>query len=242
MISRVLTETFRVVVRLFTHHFGWKLLSVAVAFLLWLGVVGEPEQSVAITIPIEYKNIPPELEISSDVPDKVRIEVRGHSRRMNPAGLANSAAVINLAPAQRPGERTFTIEESNLELPAGVTMSRAVPSHIRVRLEHRMARDVPVRIKFEQPPDPQFRIKREEVKPPVLRILGPESRVKQVMFAETDPIDIREIAGSASFQVQTFVGDPQVRIDGAGAVTVEIEIERIPASEQKTAVIRNGRN
>ena len=225
--------------RWFTENLGWKLLSIVVAFLLWLGIVGEPEQSIAITIPIQYKNIPPDLEISSEMPDKLRVEVRGPSRRLTPAGLTTAAVVINLAPAQKPGERTFTIEESNLELPAGVIMSRAVPSQIRVRLERRTAKVIPIRLKIEQQLEPQFRIKHAEVKPPVLRVLGPESRVARVMFAETDPIDIRETAGLATFQVQTFVGDPQVRIEGTGAVTVEIEIERIPANEQKPTAIRN---
>ena len=225
--------------RWLTENLGWKLLSVAVAFLLWLGIVGEPEQSIAITIPIQYKNIPTDLEISSEMPDKLRVEVRGHSRRLTPAGLTTAAVVINLAPAQTPGERTFTIEESNLELPAGVIMSRAVPSQIRVRLERRTAKDIPIKLKLEQQLGPQFRIKHAEVKPAVLHVLGPESRVARVMFAETDPIDIRETAGLATFQVQTFVGDPQVRIEGTGAVTVEIEIERIPANEQKTTAIRN---
>ena len=225
--------------RWLTENLGWKTLSVAVAFLLWLGIVGEPEQSISITIPIEYKNVPPDLEISSEMPDKVRVEVRGPSRRLTPAGLTTAAVIINLAPAQTPGERTFTIEESNLELPTGVIMSRAVPSQIRVRLERRAAKDIPIRVKFEQQPAAHFRIKRTEVTPPLLRVLGPESRVGHVMFAETDPIDIRETTGLATFHVQTFVGDPQVRIDGTGAVTVEIELERIPANEQKSTAVRN---
>ena len=214
--------------RWLTNNFGWKILSIAVAFLLWLAIVGEPEQSMAISVPIEYKNIPTDLEISSEVPEKLRVEVRGPSRRLSPAGLATSAVIINLASANQPGERTFTIEESNLELPAGVTMSRAVPSQIRVKFERRTAKDIPIHITFEGGAKPEYLIKRSEVSPQVLRIIGPESRVNQVMFAETDPIDIRELTGSSVFRAQTFVGDPQVRIDGTGAVTVQIEMERIP--------------
>ena len=115
-----------------------------------------------------------------------------------------------------------------MELPAGVTMSRAVPSQIRVKFERRTAKDIPIHITFEGGAKPEYLIKRSEVSPQVLRIIGPESRVNQVMFAETDPIDIRELTGSSVFRAQTFVGDPQVRIDGTGAVTVQIEMERIP--------------
>ena len=62
--------------RWLTNNFGWKILSIAVAFLLWLAIVGEPEQSMAISVPIEYKNIPTDLEISSEVPEKLRVGTR----------------------------------------------------------------------------------------------------------------------------------------------------------------------
>ncbi|MGA2592327.1 MAG: hypothetical protein ABSH32_20640 [Bryobacteraceae bacterium] len=50
--------------KLFTQNVGWKLLSLAAAVLLWIAVASEPELSTFISLPVEYKNLPTDLEIS----------------------------------------------------------------------------------------------------------------------------------------------------------------------------------
>ena len=214
--------------RWLTEHFGWKILSIGIALTLWMVIVGEPEQSMAIWVPVEYKNIPSDLEISSEMPDKLRLEVRGPARRLTPTTGTNLAVLIDLGGAAVAGERTFTVTSLNLDLPTGVQMLRAVPSQIRVKFERRLAKDVPVKIRILRMPKEGFRLKRHDLYPQSLRIIGPESRVNLVMFAETDPIDIYDVTGFAEFQVQAYLGESQVRLDGSGAVNVQVEVERIP--------------
>ena len=48
------------------ENLGWKLLSLAVAVVIWALVASEPELSTFATVRLEYKNLPDELEISSD--------------------------------------------------------------------------------------------------------------------------------------------------------------------------------
>lgn len=215
-------------IRWLTERFGWKVLSVALAFALWLLIVGEPEQSMAIWLPVQYKNIPADLEIGSEIPDRLRMEVRGPARRLTPSAVANSEVSIDLGGVSIPGERTFNVTSLNLDLPAGVQMIRTIPSQIRVKFERRVAKDVPVQIRFSRMPKEELLLKRQEVYPPILRIVGPESRVNLVMFAETDPIDIYDISASSQFQVQAYIGDSQVRLDGPGTVNVQIDVERMP--------------
>ena len=60
------------------------------------------------------------------------------------------------------------------------------------------------------------------VVPPRLRIVGPESRVKEVEFAETDEIDLAGVTGEKVLRVGAFVADPQVRFESASQVTVKV--------------------
>ena len=48
------------------HNFGLKLLSLALAVALWLAVTRDPVAEVAVDVPIEFHNIPQNLEISSE--------------------------------------------------------------------------------------------------------------------------------------------------------------------------------
>src|SRR6266478_3446188 len=113
----------------FTHNVGWKLLSLAIAIALWIAVAREPELATALSVPVELKNIPDDLDIGSNVPDRVHLEVRGPSGRLSRDNLSDLAVVLDLSGAHV-GERTYTVHPSNTNLPAGVEFYRAVPSQI----------------------------------------------------------------------------------------------------------------
>src|SRR3954470_13274479 len=95
--------------RLLTANLHWKVLSLLVAIGLWFLVVGEPELVTSHSAPVFFKNLPRDLEISSGVPDRIYLEVRGPAGSLSPGQLANTAVLVDLAPVQGPSERTFSV-------------------------------------------------------------------------------------------------------------------------------------
>ena len=65
-----------------------------------------------------------------------------------------------------------------------------------------------------------------------MRIEGPESHIKGVNEAETDPIDISNVVGMKEYRVNLFVNDPFVRLASVSAVTVRIDVGLDPGPEQ----------
>jgi YbbR domain-containing protein len=212
---------------LLTRNLGLKLLSLVIAVLLWFAIVGEPELATSVAVPIEYKNIPPNLEMSSDVLERVHLEVRGPSSRLGAGDLVNMMVVLDLASVNRAGERTFTIQQWNVNLPSGVILSRAVPAQVRVRFENRVSREVPVRARYSAPAPQGYRIARQTVEPPLMRIVGPESHVNQIENVQTDPIDIGNVVGERTFEVHTYVASSQVRFVSSPTVRVTVTLERV---------------
>lgn len=210
---------------LVTKNLPWKLLSLGLAVLLWFALVGEPEMATSVTATVQYRNLPEDLEISSDLTDYVHLEVRGPSDKLTHTSLVNTAVILDLSNVKRPGERTFTIGRDNTTLPMGVNLSRAVPAQVRLKMERRLARDVPVRVRYTGMPPRGFHLSRQEVTPPRLRIVGPESRVSQVEAVQTDPIDLALSAEQNTFLVSSYVGDPHIRFENSSQVTVRIALE-----------------
>lgn len=219
--------------RFFTVNIGAKVLSVAIASLLWMAIVGEQELATAIDIPVEYRNFPKAFEVSSGTVNRVNLLVRGPAGKMNDTFLKDVTVVVDLEGVKRPGDWTFNLDSRAIRVPAGLELERVIPSQLRMKFEERFARDIPVQIRYASNPMPGYRIAKQELSPENLRVVGPRSRVERLQSIDTDPIDLNGVITESETRVSTFVDDPQLRIDGNSVVRVRLVMERIgPGLEQ----------
>jgi len=213
---------------LVTQNFGWKLLSLAIALVIWALVASEPELTTLATVRLEYRNVPDDLEISSASTDTVRLELQGSSgqlRSLDDTGSQRPAATIDMSGTQ-PGEHTFMIGGDNLRLPRGVRLIRAIPSEVRFVFDHRVTRPAPVSVRFVGEGVHGYVIGTSIVDPAQVRIVGPERRVASITAAVTDPIDVSSVVGTREFRVNTFVDDPYVRFENSSQVTVTVTMKK----------------
>src|ERR1700680_5148864 len=98
------------------HNLGLKLISLALAVGLWLAVGRDPVAEVAVDVPIEFHNIPENLEISSENIPRAQIRVRGPQRIVPRLQAADVSADIELS-GMKPGERTFDLTTDQIHQP-----------------------------------------------------------------------------------------------------------------------------
>ncbi|MGI8744742.1 MAG: CdaR family protein [Bryobacteraceae bacterium] len=219
--------------RWFLDNLVWKVLSVLLAFLLWIVIAREPELATSISVPILFRNIPDDLDISSEVVDRVHVEVRGPSRRLAPENLSQATVVLDLSGLQ-PGERTFTIHDYNLrQLPIGVTFYRAIPSQVSMRFERLQSRDVTIDPVYSKPPPDGYGVVKYWFTPATIRIRGPETHVQRIDHVTCDPIDLSGVVSQKQIPVHARVGDPQVRLETAPIVTFNVVMAKVPNKDAK---------
>src|SRR5512138_629976 len=88
------------------RHLGLKVLAIALAVLLWLTVAGEHVVERSVRVPLEFRNIPQQLEIVGDPPSSVDVRLRGSSALLSRLEPGEIVAVLDLS-AARPGSRLF---------------------------------------------------------------------------------------------------------------------------------------
>jgi hypothetical protein len=118
-----------------TRNLGWKLLSVALAVLLWIAVEGEPEVVTVQSVPVYYRSVEADLALVANPPNAVRVELRGPFDVFGRDNLSAVAVVLDLAGQTESGERIFAITRNNVNLPAGVNFVRSDPSEIKLHLD-----------------------------------------------------------------------------------------------------------
>ena len=212
--------------RLVFHNFWWKLLALAIAVVLWALVASEPELSEYATVRLEYRNLPDNLEISSDPVSEVSLELRGPSGELRGAGDGIQPAVVLDMSDVQPGERTFTIGAGNVQLARGVRLVRSIPSEVRFLFERHLVRSVPVVVRFSGQGQNGYVVARQSVAPDHLEVAGPSSRVARITAAVTDPVDLSSVVGTSEFRVNAFVDDSFVRFHSSPQVVVTVSMKK----------------
>ena len=194
---------------------------------LWVVVASEPELSTFATVRLEYRNLPDELEISSEPVATMSLELRGPSGELGANGESVHPAVILDMSGTQAGERTFAIGDGSVRLPRGVRLVRSIPSQVRFDFERRA--DPRGRMRYRG-----LRVKARTatciaqwtVDPPQLHILGPAGHVARISDVVTDPIDVSNVVGSSEFRVNAFVNDAFVRFQEQPQVMVTVTMKR----------------
>lgn len=208
-------------------YLGWKLGSLALAFLMWVVMSLGPEDVTTHVAPVIYQNLPPGYMIADTPPDAVRIELRGPASELTPTALDPLAVTVDLANTANPPERTLTVSTSDLHLSRGVTFLRAVPSQLQIRLARVASKVVRVTPRFAGEVPAGYRVESTRVFPQSLQISGTEGRVAGVKEVKTETIDLSQAIHNGEFHVNAFIDDPQVHFTASPAVTVKVLLKPI---------------
>jgi YbbR domain-containing protein len=203
------------------HNVGLKVLSLAVAVLLWMAVTRDPLIEIPISVPVEFHNAPEHLEISSENIPQVLVRVRGPVREVRLLTPAEVHAVIDLANVQ-PGERTYNLAPKRIHVPSGLQVVQAVPGQIRISFDRRATRQVEVKPRVIGTFASGYHIEKVTPVPQTVTIVGPAEHVNSVESAITDPVDASGVVGTATFSTHTYVSDPLVRLADPNPIRVTV--------------------
>jgi YbbR domain-containing protein len=213
--------------KLVTHNFGLKALALAAACGLWFSIASEPELATIVSVPVDYRNFPKDLVISSKIVDSISVEARGPASRLREMQLTRVAAVIDFATVRAPGERTFTLTGTELRPPRGVTLVRAIPEQLRFRFEYQKSGKLLVDVAFSGTPPHGMAVAKVTVEPAELVVTGPASRVADARRVLTDPFDLSRAATDPEQELSAYIDDAELRFVSVPRVKVKVRLERV---------------
>jgi YbbR domain-containing protein len=231
--------------RIFIEDWSLKLLSLAIAIVLWLLVTGQ-NQPVTAHVNVQLNFIrPPSLEISNDPPRTVDVMLTGSRNKLDDLTSLDLVATVDISD-QRAGERILRLaDKAQITLPQGIKVDSFQPSAIPIRLEEIVERQVAVDAKVEGKPADGFEVYSVYSDKGSVAVRGPASRVNSLQNVATESI---WLAGHketfTATNVALDVPDPKVDLlEPMVNVTVEIGERRIEKTFSSVAVsTADGRN
>jgi len=208
-----------------------KFLSICIASLLWLVVAGDRVVERALRVPIEFQNLPQGLEIVGESPGSVEVRLRGSSGTLGRLAQGDITAVIDLRNA-RPGRRLFHLTASNVTVPYGVEVVLVAPATLPIGFENSAIRIVQVRPSVEVRAASGYEVISITADPPTVEIVGPESSLRGLDEAMTEPVSIAGGTRPVREVVTVGVADPNVRL--RTPQTAEVNVQIVAGSSRRT--------
>src|SRR5437667_11855995 len=166
-----------------------KILSVVIAFALWLVVAGSGKGQLATPGVVEYTGLGSDLVLVGRPRDSVQVELeatRWAVARLTPGAVR---ARVNLA-GMREGDNVATLSPDLVEVPPGVMVRRVTPNRLQVTLAAAVAKALQVVPQIRGVPEPDHVIHRVSVDPATVQVKGPRSTIEGRTTVETVPVDI----------------------------------------------------
>jgi YbbR domain-containing protein len=225
------------------HNAGLKLLSLIAAFGLWFFVnAGERDAEQSFQVPVELRNVPPNVMLVSPRVDFVDVVARGPRtllHRIHPEQLAIALDLRGV----RPGPAVFRILSEALDLPRGVSVVRLTPSEVTLEFAAILRKRVPVHVAVSGKPPAGLLVTSTRVAPESVEVVGPADQVQQIKSVETVPIEVAD-AEPGIIERDVPLDAPREYIS-LSAMLVHAEIvlqepERTRTLTNVPVVVRNG--
>jgi YbbR domain-containing protein len=210
--------------RIFLEDWSLKLLSLAIAIVLWMLVTGQ-NQPVTAHLNVQLNFIRPQsLEISNDPPRTVDVMLTGSRNKLDDLTSLDLVATVDISD-QRAGERVLRLaDRAQISLPQGIKVDGYQPSAIPIRLEEIVDRQVTITPKLEGQPADGFEVYGVYPNKGSVTVHGPASRVNALQNVLTESIWLAGHKESfTASNVAIDVPDPKVDLREP-VVNVNVEI------------------
>src|SRR5574341_763706 len=128
-----------------------KIFSLLLAIVCWYVVRSEQERIRDFAVPLQYENLPADLDLSGRVVDSVVVRLRAPEPVLRTITEDRLAARIDMANAPL-GEQYVTMTPGMIKAPGGVEIDHISPDLIKVSVDRKVRGDVAVVAEFQGPP------------------------------------------------------------------------------------------
>ncbi|MBN2654360.1 MAG: YbbR-like domain-containing protein [Nitrospirae bacterium] len=208
---------------IFTDHIGLKIVSIFIAISLWFFVTYRGQSEMIVEAPIEFKNVPKEVEILKQNLKDVRLNIRAQENVLKDIRPMDIRVIIDLSNAVK-GENTLYFNKNSVAAPRGVEVLRIDPTSVKVTLDESIRKIVPVKPYITGVPEPGFKVKSVQIKPTTVDIEGPRVEVSKISILRTEPLDLTGLDAKISQNIKINTNGRNIRLSiPEAAVTIDIE-------------------
>ena len=147
----------------------------------------------AVTVPVEYVSVPPDLVLLGDKFSEVKLHLAGAKADLDSLNPSMVSVKINLSKSM-PGVQTYAITSDNIKLPKGVRLLNAEPASLTFTLAALVEQDITVKPQLVGKLPEGLKLKSIDISPQKVRAIIPaDEKQKKELSVTTTPIYLETV-------------------------------------------------
>lgn len=209
---------------LIVQNWPLKLLALFLGIILWYGIVAEDQVDMVLSVPLEIRNLPPNMVIANQFRKDMEVSVRGPKRLLQEMQQQNVSRPVNLTDTQ-PGPVVIQNTLESIPFPRSITVQRVQPANITLLVDKLMEKNIPIAAKTTGEPASGFSLEGIRLKPGVIKVNGPSTLISKVQSISTTTIDVGGLTQTSQVPVRLVLSDALLQLIGETVVEAEILIK-----------------
>lgn len=203
-----------------------KLLSLALAAILWIYVDNLKAKEMFFSIPLEVKNVPAHHMVANDLPAAVKVVLKGKESSLALVNEDILKAYVDLEKRARARSRDV-VRVDKASLPRGVTVKEINPAAVEAEIEIVSRKNVKVvPVIYEDAPF-GYQLEDVEVEPIEVEIEGPVSLVNRIASVYTEDIDVSGLTETTIKDAKINLSDDKILLVNGDSVTIKAIVKEV---------------
>jgi len=171
----------------------------------------EIDTPTKLSIPIQFENLDPTMEIVESSAPAVRLYLTGSDKVLESLRPEHIRLSINMEKATA-GSNILSIENKNIVLPQGIVLKKIEPAYTEVTLGKLAFREVPVQADWVGKLDRDLILTRITLHPDKIRVMGNPRILENLSTLYTEKISLDKIKQSGEVAAK-LISDTHLKID-----------------------------
>ncbi len=207
----------------FLQNIPLKILSLALAVIMWYLLMGEEKADMGIRVPLNLSNLPPSTIITNEVVDEINVRVSGTQNLLRGLPKMNTSISFDLSELKI-GSSEFQIFPEMIHLSRGLKTIGISPSIFTIELEPTIERTLLVEVIILGEPAKGYKVSDIKAVPAKVKLEGAKSELKGLNRVSTVAVDISGMKDALEREVPLNLSSLHLSKVESSVVKVKIDI------------------
>ncbi len=210
------------------NNWQYRALALLLALMCWYVVSGQEKVETWLEVPLEFVNLPQQMEITSGLVSKLQVRIRGTSNQVRSLNTGRLAYKLDLGKLQV-GTNVIPLVPENMVITSAVEVVEINPTRLELVADLMVSKSVPVHLDWEGSPGEDMQFRNATVVPDQVTVTGFASDLESVDSISTVRIEVPAEGGEVAEGRARLIFPKELR---ASASSVSYELRFAPITKE----------